>query len=245
MNRLVFHTLASSALLLTLAACQERSGSVPEVPEEEMVSQVPELDAVHDVMVPLWHEAFPARDTEAILGAIPEFETLLADLDTAELPGILQDKAPRWNEQKTLLLESFQGLKEAAESGSEEGILAFAEALHMNYEGLVRIIRPLVPELDVFHRHLYGLYHYYGPGYDLEKIARSADAMAESIPPLQEATLPDRLSSRQADFDTAVAEMGTRVAALQAALENPSREGITTAINEVHEAYSEVEAIFD
>ena len=40
----------------------------------------------------------------------------------------------------------------------------------MIYEGLVRIIRPPLPELEAVHQHLYGLYHYYGPGYDLEKI---------------------------------------------------------------------------
>jgi hypothetical protein len=176
---------------------------------------------------------------------VAEFDPLVAALDTAQLPGILQDKAPRWNEQKSRLVKSFHGLEQAAEEGDEEGVLTFAEAFHMNYEGLVRIIRPVIPELDAFHQKLYGLYHYYGPGYDLAKITRSAEEMAQAIPPLQAATLPERLSDRQADFDAAVAELGARVAALQASLEDPDRPEVEAAIEEVHSAYESVEGIFN
>ncbi len=244
-TRFALSTAFSAVLLLTVPACQEKSGSVPDVPAEELTSDVPELDAVHEIMAPMWHDAFPARDVDAIRAAVAEFKPLVAALDTAQLPGILQDKAPRWNEQKGLLMESFHGLEQAAEEGNDEGVMAFAEAFHMNYEGLVRIIRPVIPELDVFHQKLYALYHYYGPGYDLAKITRSAEEMAQALPPLEAATLPERLSDRQEDFDAAVAELGARVAALQASLEDPARPDVEAAIEEVHTAYEAVEDIFN
>ena len=231
--------------LLALSACAQQSESVPEVPADEISSQVPELDAVHEVMAPMWHDAFPARDFAAIQAAVPGFEPLLAALETATLPGILQDKQGRWDEGKTRLMNSFQELKSAAESGDEEAMLGMAEAFHMDYEAMVRIIRPVVPELDTFHQHLYGLYHYYGPGYDLEKIRQAADAMGADVPPLQAARLPARLEESQADFEAKVEELGTRVAALLVALEDPVKADVDAAIEAVHAAYEAVEGIFD
>jgi hypothetical protein len=236
---------ALAGLLLLLPACgDERPGSVPDVSEEEITARVAELEAIHEIMQPVWHEAFPARDFAAIQEAVPEFEARLAALDAVQLSGILQDKKSRWDQQKALLMASFQELKQAAEAEDEDRMLAHTEAFHMHYEGMVRIIRPVVPELEVFHQHLYGLYHHYGPGYDLEKIQRAADAMAEAIPPLQAAQLPARLTEHQAHFETAVATLGERVAALQAALVDPSRADVEAAIEAVHHAYEGVEGIF-
>jgi hypothetical protein len=231
--------------LVALSACAEESGSVPEVPAEELTAQVAELDAIHEVMVPMWHEAFPARDFAAIRASVPEFQPLLTALDLAALPGILQDKQGQWDEGKARLLQSFQELKAAAEAGDQDAMLGSAEAFHMNYEGMVRIIRPVVPELDAFHQHLYGLYHYYGPGYDLEKIRQATDAMAAAIPPLQAAQLPSRLEDRQPDFEARVRELGDRVTALLVVLENPSRAEVEEAVEAVHTAYQSVEDIFD
>lgn len=230
---------------LAFTACAQQSGSVPEVPAEEIASQVPELDAVHEVMAPMWHEAFPARDFAAIQAAVPGFEPLLAALDAATLPGILQDKQGRWDEGKARLMESFQALKAAGEAGDEDGILGSAEAFHMNYEAMVRIIRPVVPELDTFHQHLYGLYHYYGPGYDLEKIRQAADAMAADIPPLLAAQLPTNLEDRHQEFEAKVIELGDQVAGLLLVLEDPDKDEVEAAIEAVHAAYEAVEGIFD
>jgi hypothetical protein len=234
-------TLFSTAIV----GCGEPSGSVPEVPASELNAQVPELDAIHDVMVPLWHEAFPNEDYAAIQDLTPRFQDLLTALDEAQLPGILRDKQAEWDEGKLRLMEIYENLQIAVETGNQEDMLGFTEAFHMSYEGLVRIIRPVVPELDVVHQHLYGLYHYYGPGYDVEKIRQATDGMAAALPPLQAAQLPARLSDRQPEFDAAVNALATEVTALQDVLSSPDRESVEAAIEAVHTAYSRVEHLFD
>lgn len=237
-----------TALFIVLPAihgCGEQSGSVPEVPAEELVADVAELDAVHDIMAPLWHDAFPARDFAAIEAAAAEFEPGLAALDAVELPGILRDKQERWNAQKQLLMESYEGLKAAVESGDQDQMLAYTEAFHMNYEGMVRIIRPLSPELSAFHQHLYGMYHYYGPGYDLEKIGTAATDMAAAIPALQAVELPSRLADHQGHYEMVVTELGEAIGALIATLDDPNRSDVEAAIEAVHSAYAEIEGIYD
>lgn len=236
--------LLMGVLLLPLS-CRDRPGSTEEVPEEEVVSEVRELDAFHEVMAPMWHQAYPARDIPAIQAAVPEFEPLLSALGDAVLPGILRHKEPDWETGYARLMEAFQSLKTATEEGDEDGILAGAETFHMSYEAMVRVIRPVVPELNAFHRHLYGVYHYYGPTYDLDRILQAADEMGEALPPLVAAALPERLAHRQQDFDLAVQELSGKVAVLLMALENPDRWEVEAAIEEVHTAYQAVEAIFD
>ncbi len=244
MHHRILPILLLSGLALGLASCAERPGSVPEVPAEETTAQVAELEAIHEVMEPMWHEAFPAKEVAAIQAAVAEFEPRLAALDSAKLPGILQDKQARWDEQKQLLRSTFDGFKAAAAAGAPDQILAFAEAFHMNYEGMVRLIRPVVPELETFHQHLYGLYHYYGPGYDLEKIRRAAEAMAVDVPPLRAAQLPARVAELQGTFEGQVDNLGVKVAELQAALQEPKRADVEAAIEAVHAAYQAVEKIF-
>jgi hypothetical protein len=237
--------LATASLLTLLPSCAEESGSVPEVSQAELTAQVAELDAIHVVMEPMWHDAWPARDYAAIREAASQFEPLVAALDGVALPGILQDKQARWDEQKQLLTESFEGMKGAAEAGEDDQLMAYAEAFHMNYEGMVRIIRPLSPELDAFHQKLYGVYHYYGPGYDLEKLGNAAREMAAAIPSLQGLTLPEILAGHQGHWGMVVERMGQDIGALMSVLQDPSREEVDAAIEAIHADYSELEGIFD
>ena len=227
------------------AACAEQSGSVPEVPEAELAGDVPQLFAVHEFMEPLWHEAFPERDFARIQELVPEFEPTLAALAEVDLSGILQDKQEAWAEGKANLMTAFEGLKGAAEAGNEEEMLGYAETFHMGYERLVRLIRPLVPELEVVHQHLYGMYHYYGPGYDLEKIGNAAAEMAAAVPALQAAELPSRLADHQEEFNAAVAHLGEAVDALLATMDDPNREAVDAGVEAVHSAYAAIEGIFD
>ncbi len=243
-TRALLPLLATAALLTGIAGCQEESGSVPEVAEAELTTSVPELEAVHEFMQPLWHDAFPARDFAAIQELVPRFEPTLEALDAAELPGILQDKQAGWDEGKANLYTAFEGLKGAAEAGNGEEMLGYAETFHMVYEGLVSLIRPPSPELDAFHQHLYSLYHHYGPGYDLEKIGAAARSMAAAIPPLQAVELPARLADHQEHYEMVVAELGEAVGALIAILENPSRDDVNAAIEAVHAAYAELDGIY-
>lgn len=233
------------ALPLFLGACAEEPGSVPEVAAEELVAAVPELSAVHEFMSPLWHDAVPAKDFEMMQELIPQFEATLTALDAATLTGILQDKQADWDAGKVNLMDAFQGFKTAAESGNEDEILGYAETFHMGYENLVRLIRPPAPEVDAFHQNLYAVYHYYGPGFDVEKIRTAAAGMAAAIPPLQALELPERLADHQEHFGMVVTELGEAVGALIATLDDPNREEVEAAIDAVHNSYGEIEGIFD
>ncbi len=230
--------------LVQFTACGGGSGSTPEIPVSEVTAEVAELDAVHELMYPLWHDAFPNKDYDTIRELVPQFEPLLAAVEEVQLPGILRDKQARWDEGKARMMASFESLKQAAEAHDHDGMLQHTEAFHMRYEGLVRVIRPVVPELEAFHQELYKLYHYSSPAYDVARIGEAVAAMAERVEPLREATLPSRLAERQGEFAAGVTVLGEKVEALRQALETGDEETVKAAVEAVHSAYESVEKVF-
>ncbi len=230
---------------LELAACAGDSESVPEISAAEVTAEVPQLDAVHSLMFPLWHDAFPNEDFDTIKELVPQFEPMLTALDSVRLPGILRDKQDRWDEGKTAMMISFDSLKAATEANDAERMLAYTEAFHLGYEQLVRVIRPVVPELEAFHQELYKLYHYYSPANEQTSIREAVNAMAEKVVPLGAAKLPERLADRQAEFEAGVAALGVQVNALSGILEAGDREDVQAAVEALHSAYAAVEAIFN
>jgi len=234
--------LSGITALLILGGCGGETRV--DVPEAEVTAEVAELDAVHEVMYPLWHDAFPNKDYAAIRELVPQFEPLMAALEAAELPGILRHKAPVWEEGMTGLVAVYDDLKTAVAEGDESGMLAHTEGFHTAYEALVRTIRPLVAELEAFHQELYKVYHYYLPEGDMESLRASARVLSERAEPLLTVELPARLAERQEEFIAAAGDLSEAVDALVEALAGDDREAVSAAVERVHTAYGVAEKVF-
>jgi len=200
---------------------------------------------MHDLVYPLWHTAYPNKDYDLIRELVPQFEEKMATLEQVSLPGILREKQTQWEDGRNRLRESFDALKAAADAHDHEGMLEQTEAFHMNYERLIRVLRPVVQELEAFHQEMYTLYHYYMPAYDLPKIRQTVDAMEVKLEALLSVKLPNRQSGKQVEFEQAVAELSLRVAALVQQLEKPSKAAVSKAIESVHTAYQSTVKIFE
>lgn len=216
-----------------------------EVSEEELTASVPELRNLHEVVYPLWHSAFPDKDYDLIKELLPEAVSLSEKLDEAKLPGILRDKQEAWDQGKEKLKEALDGLINAVESNDQEGMLKQTEAFHAGFERLMRTIRPVIPELDAFHKEMYKLYHYSTPNYDLEIIRINVQAMQEKLIPLREAQLPERLAERQSEFETAIIELEAAVNKLAEIMKEDDKDMILEAVEKAHTAYQKTEHIFN
>ncbi|MFB0564616.1 MAG: hypothetical protein ACETWK_02935 [Candidatus Aminicenantaceae bacterium] len=135
--------------------------------------------------------------------------------------------------------------KKAVESGNMDDMLKHTEAFHAGFERLVRTIRPVVAELDSFHKEMYKLYHYYAPNYELKEIRATVQAMQEKLVPLQKVQLPKRLAERQVDYKTAVNELEAAVTELATIVKVDNKDAILEAVEKVHSAYQKTEHIFD
>jgi len=216
-----------------------------EISQEETTASVPALSDLHEVVYPLWHTAFPEKDYALIKELLPQMDSLVEKLDQAELPGILRDKSDKWDEGKGTLKSTLDNLHKAVDADNNEDMLSQVEAFHSAYEGLVRMIRPLVPELDAFHQELYKLYHYHMPNFELDLIRGDVAAMLEKVVPLKAAQLSTRLASRQEDFQAAVENLESELNKLAEAIKTSQKQEIADAVDRLHTAYQNTEKIFN
>jgi hypothetical protein len=241
--------LGMACVFLLFSSQQEESVQVdeviPEMSKSELDANVPALRDLHGVVYSLWHDAYPEKDYALIKELLPEADFLTQQLDEAELPGILRDKKPDWDRGKDNLKNSLQALHLAVDENNQDDMLTQVEAFHSAFERLIRIIRPVVPELEAFHREMYKLYHYYMPNFELDNIRLAVTAMQEKLLPLEEVQLPQRIAEKQAQFDVAVQELKTHLDILAEAVKQDDKDLIKDAVEQVHTAYQKTQAVFD
>lgn len=213
--------------------------------EHETSSDVPELTEFHEVIYQLWHTAWPEKNISMLKSLFPDIQKGIDKINSVELKGILRDKKPKWEEGLKKLNESVASYKSAIDKDNTQAILDEAEKLHALYEGLVRVVKPMVKEVDEFHQVLYMLYHYYAPEYNLAKIKESAAGIKEKMTDVMKAQLSKRLESRTEKFNSARTDLGKAVDELNNVVAKGNKDAIVKAVDKVHNKYQELEKVFD
>ncbi len=212
---------------------------------QETKAEVPELTEFHEVIYQLWHEAWPKKDLAALSALLPGIEAGAAKVEKAALPGILRDKKPAWDANVKLLGEIVIQYREAVAKKELQPILDAGEALHRQYEVLVRTIRPALKELDAFHQVLYALYHHDLQAWALPKIQADARELKEKMLALNKATLPQRMAAKQADFDGKRKDLDSAVNEFAALAEaGKDEKAIRAAAEAVHAKYVALDQVF-
>ena len=213
---------------------------------DETSGRVPELDAFHKPIYELWHTAWPAKDIAKLKALFPDVEKAYSALAGVKLSGILRDKQPKWDEKLQILAQSMKDYKGSVEKSDAEGILKATEAVHMNYEQMVRLVRPVVKELDVFHQSLYLLHHYYVPENKTEQIKAAADSLVQKMVALNGAALPKRLEAKTEQFKKALKNLDESVKAFAEAVKaKKGKDEIAKLETTLHARYQVVEKVFE
>jgi len=215
------------------------------IPDPETESTVPELIDFHNVIYPIWHDAFPAKDYAALRGFLPAIETGAAKINAAVLPGILREKKPAWESGLAELNQAVAAYKKAAAGYDDQPLLAAAESLHSGYEMLIRAIRPVAREVDVYHKVLYVVYHKYLPERKYSEICGVAADMVAYAEAITKATLSKRLAARTEAFQAAAARLLAETRLLEAAGKTCREKEIPYVVEKVHSAYMALEKVFD
>lgn len=215
------------------------------VPEHEIRAEVPALRALHEVIYPLWHTAWPNKDADLMRHLLPRTEELVAAVAAAELPGILRDKSESWQAGIAGLLASLEAYRAAVAGEEEQALLDAVEDLHDRYERLVRTVRPVMKELDAYHVVLYRLYHHIGPGRDLEAFRLAVTELHASCEPLLSAAVPRRFAERQETILAALAELCVATETLAATAPAGDMEALLAGLEVVHDRYQAAEHVFD
>ncbi len=210
----------------------------------EMRSEVPALVELHEVVAPLWHQAWPNKDYEKMKELLPEARAGVAKVAEARLPQILHQRQADWDAALARLEKALASYETAAEAGSEQGLLDAVEAFHSGFEGLVRATRPAMKELDLFHVALYRVYHHQLPDQEWPALAASAERMADACSALAVAPVPSRFAAREAELRPEIAALCEKSERLRATAAGTDRKATAEAVEAVHSQYQKVEALF-
>ena len=234
--------IAAAAALLGLTATPLLAQPAPK--PEDLKASVPALDAMHEVIMPLWHDAWPNKDVKAMAAMLPDIEKHFAAVSKAELPMVLRDKKAAWVSGVDELKRTVAAYKAAVGAGDNEALLKAAEKLHSQYEALVKIVRPVLKEMEDFHATLYVLYHYQISPFQYDKASESIRTLQTKMDALNKAALPERLKARTDAFNTQRARLGKSVDELVALLDTKDRSKILAGIEMMHSQYESLEKVF-
>ena len=228
-------------LLSLLARAQEK----PHDLVAETKAEVPALEQMHEVIYPLWHTAWANKDTAMMIHLWPDIVAKSEAVTQAELPGILRDKKAKWNEAVDALNVTVTEYKAAIEKKDQQQLLDAAENLHRNYEMLVRIVSPVLREMEAFHETLYPLYHYYIVTYDAGKVRSTVADLKINMDALNNAVLPERMKKRNEAFVAARNILSASVDELVKTADTGDESKIRAAVEKMHSAYQELERVFE
>jgi hypothetical protein len=212
---------------------------------QETESAVPELSAFHEVIYPIWHTAYPDKDVAMLKSLVPQVDELAAKVFAAKLPGILRDKQAKWDAGLAEFRKSVEAYGAAAKGSDDKAMLDAAELLHAKYEALVRAIRPVLAEMDAFHKVLYVVFHTNLPAKDWAAVRAAAPdlkAKAEAIVP---AKLSTRLQPKAEAFAAAAGELVKAATVLAGLGPDAGAAAVEQAVLKLHTRYQELEKIFD
>lgn len=236
----------------TLEAIPEKGSPGPlqqkkVVSEAELKAEVPELVQYHKVIYKLWHSFWPNKDIGGIVQSFEDIRKGANNIKNAKLPGILRDKKKLWDENVERLIGIVNEMSEAIDNGDSVLILKKAEELHSQYEKLVRIVKPVIKELEEFHQILYVLYHYYVPEYNVKKVKETAPELRNKAEKLKEERLLEKIkSSARDEFKVRVNKLYDEVLSFVELVEgNFDAKSVKRKIEKVHSSYQAVEKLFD
>jgi hypothetical protein len=233
LNRLIVVCLIALAAIAAPAIAQETENTVPE------------LTAFHEVIYPIWHTAFPDKDIAMLKSLVPQVNELAAKVFAAKLPGILRDKQAKYDAGLAEFRKSVEAYNAAAKGADDKAMLDAAELLHAKYEMLVRLLQPVLKEMDDFHKVLYVVYHKDLPDKKWDNIRTAAPELKTKAEAVTLAKLPTRLEPKAESFKAAAAELVKASSALAALGPKAKGEAIEEAVQKLHTRYQELEKIFN
>jgi hypothetical protein len=212
---------------------------------QETESAMPELSAFHEVIYPIWHTAYPEKDIAMLKSLVPQVNELAAKVFAAKLPGILRDKQAKYDAGLAEFRKSVEAYNAAAKGTDDKAMLDAAELLHAKYEALVRTIRPVLAEMDAFHKVLYVVFHTDLPDKKWDNIRAAAPDLKAKAEAVTQAKLSARLEAKKDAFNAAAAGLVEAASALAALGPQADGAALEAAVLKLHTRYQELEKVFD
>lgn len=231
-------------ILLLVVVSTFISYAQTQIPKDEIVNTVPELDQMHEIIFPIWHEAYPDKDYKKLRSYLDEVLRVSDIIIKAKLPGILREKQAKWDIGIQQFKGSVEAYKNACNGTDDADLLLKAEKLHSDYEMLVRIVKPLMKEVGSFHESLYIVYHDYLPNNKIDMVLKISDELISKAELILKGKMPKKIEAKKELFIEKVNILINECKNVKAVAEKKDSKAIGEAIEKMHTAYSNIEELF-
>ena len=215
-----------------------------DINNSEIKSHIPELEDFHQIIYPIWHTAYPAKDFEVLKALVNSVDDYSQKIFIASLPGILRDKKEQWDSGIAMFRNAVMDYDKAVKDNNNEELLLAAEELHSKYENLIRVVRPPVKEVDLFHQILYKIYHYYLPEHDYNNIIMLGSELNYKAELITQANLPYEFKSKKERFDSLAVQLYNATEELKNLSDKAKSVTIDTTVEKIHAKYQELYELF-
>lgn len=209
--------------------------------EDEINTDIPALTEFHEVIYSIWHTYYPSKDIMGLKNLTKEVNEKAEKIFNVKLSGILREKEKNWKKGIQEFKNAVDGYNQASLGNDEQTMLDAAEILHSKYENLVRIIRPVVKELDEFHKVLYIIYHKYLPDKKWTQIRNECDTLKVQSKKVYEAKLPKSLANKTDEYKNLANELIQSVDRVCIAKDKE----MTNAVETMHTKYEKLLDLFE
>lgn len=240
-----------SGFLVTKA--EEKTASATDSPAktEEGVSSVSDttdslkmaLEDFHQIMAPLWHQAFLKKDFKTIREKARLLQEKLMNLAKVKLPTYLEKdkkKLESYLSKRQYLIFSVDQVVQAAADTVDSYLASAFEEMHWAYEELEKVFAVQIKELDSFHQTLYFLWRKALPEKDYDAIRKTTPVLKTEVDSLMKVPVPSACKIKGEEFEKGKAALKDAVYQLAGVCEKGSHQKIEEALSLVHERFVEL-----
>lgn len=243
---MITRTLITLAVLASIVAITPPAISQHhQVDPAEISASIPLVSDFHEVIYDLWHKGYPEKDYTLIKSKAEPVRTFAEELPKVKLPGILRDKKEKWIRAVNEYLKVSELFLLEIKKDDPQKLLDVTEELHAKYEGLIRAIRPVLKEVDAYHKVLYVVYHKQLPDMLLDEIEKSSIELGLKCNDLLKASLPKRLEKKSDAFTKARTALCDATSGLIEVAKKKNADAVKKSVEDVHTKYQLLEKLFD
>ncbi len=209
------------------------SGGCPA--EQAAAKGMETLEKLHGVMAPAWHKAYPDKDYAALGEAMDRFAAMVPDVKKIVHPFKTVERAKNFNAARTQFIDLVQKGAAANKAGDKEVVYAVMPDIHTGFEEMAYYLLPLqFPEFEALHTVVVLMVETHLKNEDYDAIVTSLEALKIKRTELQDAALPEDLTSVEEQANSDVAAIGEACDKLEAACAGMNNDEIVECLNDLN-----------
>ena len=170
----------------------------------------------HHVMAPAWHDAWPAKDYDALIAVGPKFEEAFVAVAKMEPKFKLEARHAKFEKMRTEFGETVKAYAAAAAKADKDAVYEMMPGLHDAFEGTAATLLPVqYEEIDAITMVMRMILRKHLPDDNTEGIVGSTETLVTKVQGLTEETIPEEMAEVKEGLLEKFASLGDRAAKMK------------------------------